>query len=302
MARNILFLCLPLLFSIYTQAKECINLVISGPPERPFWSELIRGSAAAAQELDIDLHLRGVNKESKEKSQILTIQYLTDTFNCKGVLLAPAGESLKTTVKQLTTDGIIFTFIDRDIGGDRKSVVKSDNYTAGVMAAQKMALALHEGRKNIALFRLEKGIASTEQRELGFIDEAKKLGLNIVMDEYVGSQNAKIKLIAPKLMADCSNIDGIFTSNGIITEAILNTLNVNKLAHHPIHIGFDESEYIIKSVKENRLYGYLKQDPFHIGYYGVNSLYKVIHGEEFTPEIDIPVTFVTQQNFSSEGE
>lgn len=160
MARNILLLCFSLLFSIHIQAKECINLVISGPPERPFWSELIRGSAAAAQELDIDLHLRGVNKESKEKSQILTIQYLTDTFNCKGILLA----------------------------------------------------------------------------------------------------------------------------------------------HQPIHIGFDESELIIKSVKENRLYGYLKQDSFHMGYYGVNSLYKILHGEEFTPEIDIPVTFITQQNFSTERE
>ncbi len=296
MLRNTLVSFLALFFSIQLQAKECISLVISGEPHRLFWSELIRGSAAAAQELDIDLHLRGVNKESKERSQILTIKYLMDKYGCKGILLAPAGESLKTTVQQFTADGISFTFIDRDIGGERKSVVKSDNYAAGVMAAQKMALALHDRRKNIALFRLEQGIASTHQRELGFIQEAKKLGLNIIFDEYVGVQNARIKLIGPKFLDNLSNIDGIFTCTGMITEAILKLEEANNLSHQPIHIGFDESEYIIRSVKENRLYGYLKQDSFHIGYYGVDSLYKILHGEEYKSEVEIPVTFITEKD------
>ena len=294
MLRNIVVLFL-LLLPINLQAKECVGLVTAGDVNRPFWAEIVKGAIAAADELNIDLHFRGVSRESKENSQKLIIDHILKTHQCAGFILAPAGKSLNETVEELVKKGVTVTYIDRDMGGDRSSVVKSDNYNAGVLAARKMAQVLN-GKKNIALLRLKKGLSSTDDRELGFIQEAHKLGLKVVIDEYLGVTIGEARSRALTIFASQPSIDGIFTPNGMTTEGVMKALEHINLVPSPLHIGFDETEYIVEKVKTNHLHGYIKQAPFKIGYYGVHSLYKALRGDKYAPYIGVPVIFVSKKD------
>ena len=288
-----------LFVSLHLQAKECIGFITAGSAQRVFWSEMIKGGLTAANELNLDLYFRGPSRDTEENSQKLIIDYLIKTYHCPGIVLAPAGKSLKKTVQELARNGITVTYIDRDVGGNRASIVKSNNYSAGVLAAQKMAQALGN-KKNIALVRIKQGIQSTDDRERGFVEEAQKLGLKIVWDNYAGVTVGETRSRTMGILTSVSDVDGIFTPTGISTEGFLKALEGKHITSLPVHIGFDGSEYIDQKIRERKLYGYIKQDPFRIGYLGVHSLYKIMNGDKNQTQVDVPVIFISEKTLDQE--
>ncbi|PJC86711.1 hypothetical protein CSW98_06880 [Vibrio sp. HA2012] len=289
MLRPIIALFL-LLVSVTIPAKECISLVTAGDDPNPFWGEVIKGAMSASNELNIDLYFRGSSDAERQK---LIIDYMVKAYPCTGMVIAPATSDLKITIDSLIHGGLDVTYIDRDIGGDRGAVVKSDNFYAGVLAAQLMKQQL-SGRKNIALLRVKKGVASTEAREAGFIQEAQRLGMNIVIDKYLGLTMAESRKCATDIFAANPDIDGIFTPTGTTTEVVLRILEGRVLPTKPVHIGFDGSDYLDKKIRREQLFGYIKQDPFNIGYYGIYSMYNQLHNKHYEKELGISVIFVSR--------
>jgi ribose transport system substrate-binding protein len=279
-----------LLVSVSIHAKECISLVTAGDDRHPFWTELIRGAISASDELHIDLYYRGVADEERQK---LIIDYMLKTYHCPGIVLAPAGGSLRQTVEELNQTGITVTYIDRDVGGNRAAVIKSDNFYAGTLAAQLMKQQL-QGRKHIALLRVKKGVASTDAREAGFIQEAQRLGMNIVINQYLGLSMSEGRSQALEIFSTNPDIDGIFTPTATTTEVVQRVLENRTLPTKPVHIGFDGSDYLDKKVRQKQLFGYIKQDPFNIGYYGVYSTYNQLHNKPYEKNMGISVFFVSE--------
>lgn len=279
-----------LVISVNLHAKQCINLVTAGDDRHPFWNELIRGAISASNELHLELYYRGVADEERQK---LIIDYMVKTHQCPGMVLAPAGGSLRQIVKELTQAGTTVTYIDRDVGGNRGAVVKSDNYYAGTLAAQLMKQQL-QGRQHIALLRVKKGVASTDAREAGFIHEAQRLGMSIVIDKYLGLSMGEGRSRAVEIFSTNPDIDGIFTPTATTTEVVLRILENRTLPTKPVHIGFDGSDYLDNKVRHNQLFGYIKQDPFNIGYYGVYSAYNQVNDKSYEKTMSVPVFFVSK--------
>lgn len=286
-AITLLFL---VLIPLSIQAKECIGLVAAGDVQSPFWSNVVKGAMSASNELHVNLHFRGVSDASRQK---LVLDYIVKTHQCPAIVIAPAKDSLKETVSELIQSGIGVTYIDRDIGGDRTAIIKSDNFYAGKLAAQLLKQQL-SGRKNIALLRTQKGIASTDAREAGFKQEAQRLGMTIVLDRYLGLSISEGRTQAIDIFSTNPDIDGIFTPTGTTTEVVLRVLENRTLPTTPVHIGFDGSDYLDKKIRQNQLYGYIKQDPFNIGYYGVYSAYNQLHGKPYEKTMSVPVFFISK--------
>ncbi len=273
-------------------AKECYGLVVARDSSHPFWNEVIKGAKAASNELNIDLRFRGSVDEERQK---LIIEHMVNISRCSGLIIAPAGDSINESVKELNAEGMAVTYIDRDTGGERDAIVKSDNYYGGVLAAQVMAKRLKE-RKNVVLLRMKKGISSTDDREAGFLAEAKKLGFNIILDTYLGVTKGDGRNPAKTVFSNVKDIDGIFTPTGSTTEIVIRTLEQLNYPGRPIHIGFDGSDYLDQKIRDGNLYGYVKQDPFNIGYYGVYTEFKIINKQEYMKDLKIPIIFVSNGN------
>ena len=284
-----------LLFSIEVQATGCISLAVAGNDHWGFWVDLIKGAKKATTELKMELHYRGINRDTDENSQKLAINYLSQTYNCSGMIIAPTGKSINKIVEVFHNEGIPVVYIDRDTGGKRMSVVKSNNYNAGVIAAKKLANALIGKGNDVALLRLKKGVSSTDEREKGFEKEARRLGLNIVIDEYIGVTTGEARTRALTVLSS-PDIDGIFTSNGTTTTAVIQALERVGSTIHPVHIGFDGSEYLDQKVKLGQLYGYIKQDPYNMGYISVYSIYNAIKEGIYESIVDIPVVFIIKKD------
>ena len=284
---------LTVLFTSFTvQAEPCLTLVVSGSELRPFWTEVIQGAKQASDELGYQLYIRGTINDKDSEGQKTILHRFVNEHSCIGVVIAPSDSSRNQDVALLKAKGIPTVYIDRDTGGERVASVTTDNYAAGQFAAKKMSEALG-GSGKVILFRLDKDVASTNQRELGFEDEAKKRGLDIVASPYLGSRVGDARSLARKTLRRIDKIDGIFTPNDTTTIGTIIAREVLRKHKKVIHIGFDETPFIKDSLEKGKLMGYITQSPYEIGYDGVYSVSQALNGLE-VHDIKTPVVFIDE--------
>ena len=206
--------------SVSAKTTECIALILSGNEHRHFWSQVVAGAEKAADELEVILYSRGIINDNDIWAQKIIFHHYVDDYGCKGIVIAPADAGLNEDVADSKRKGIYTVYIDRDTGGERIASIATDNQAAGVFAAKKMAEEIGENGK-VVLFRLKKGVASTDAREEGFIQEAERMGLNIVSAPYIGTRTGDARGNAKRILNQINDIDGIFTPNDTTTIGTL---------------------------------------------------------------------------------
>ena len=284
-----------LLFSGTVVWAECIGVITAGGG-KGFWGDVRKGALQAGKELGIAVYVKGAVDESNVKAQRLIIDYMIEK-GCRGIVIAPNSVERSKDVAQLKARGITTLYVDRDIGGERISVIKTDNTSAGELAGREMVKAL-KGKGRVAVLRFSKDVATTTSRANGFIKEAVKGGLEIVVDEYLGTMVGDARRKALKILKRAGNVDGIFTPNESTTMGTIDSLRSLNMAGKVIHIGFDSNEFMIKALKSNDIYGFVVQRPFEMGYQGVNTVYQALQGKNVKNKIDTGVIFVNRKNLT----
>ena len=203
----------------------------------------------------------------------------------------------KKDVAKLKAQGIPTVFIDRDIGGDRISIIKTENFSAGEKAGIEMAKALG-GKGKIAILRFNKDVASTTARENGFIKGATSGGLEIVVDQYIGTMVGEARSEAYRILSIFKEIDGIFTPNESTSLGVIKALERLGKAGKVVHIGFDAHEVMIEALKSQHIYGFIVQHPFQMGYQGVHTVYRAMHGKDIKQKVNTDVVFISRENIN----
>lgn len=275
---------------------ECIGVVTAGGGQG-FWGDVIKGANQAGKELGIEIHARGAVDEANVEGQRYIIES-TMKFGCKGLVLAPNSKDRKKDVAKLKAQGIPTVFIDRDIGGDRISIIKTENFSAGEKAGIEMAKALG-GKGKIALLRFNEDVVSTTAREKGFIKGATGGGLEIVVDQYIGTMVGEARSEAYRILKGSKKIDGIFTPNESTSLGVIKALERLNKAGKVVHIGFDAHKIMIESLKSKHIYGFIVQRPFQMGYQGVHTVYRAIRGKDIKQKVNTDVVFISRENINN---
>jgi len=277
------------------RGETCAGMVPAGA-DHFFWRELMRGAQAAADERQVSLYVRPPNTEQNAKGQLLIIESIMRE-PCKGLLLAPSSKAVVDTVNSLAARNVPVVYADRDMGGDRISVVATDNYAAGYLAGQEMIELLgNDGR--VALLRMEKGVVSTDARENGFQDAISASAVELAIDESIGSTVASARENTFRLFEDGAAVDGVFTPNESTTLGAMITLRRLGLSDGVRHIGFDATALLRDALVAGDLAGLVVQQPYRMGYIGMMTLIAAMDGEEVEPSVKIPVFYVDHGNIS----
>lgn len=277
----------------YVHSSECIGVVTAGGGQ-DFWGEVQTGAHKAAEELGIKAYVRGPADEintSGQRSMIRSMQ----NHGCKVMVMAPNSQERLQDVEQLLSQGIPTVYVDRDIGGKRVSVIKTDNFTAGRTAGVELANALG-GQGEILLYRMDPNVLSTTQREEGFIEGAKSNGLDIVTEVYLGTTIEEARSNAYQTLAKLKGIDGIFTPNESTTLALLATLQRHSNNPDLVHIGFDTHPMMLDATRSGKMLGAIAQDPRRMGYLGVIQAHRVMQGKPFNETVDVQVSIINRDN------
>jgi ribose transport system substrate-binding protein len=269
-----------------------------------FWKSIHAGAVKAARELDVEIIWKGPLKEDDREAQISVMENFV-TRNVSGIVLAPLDEkALVVPVRNSSRAGIPVVIIDSGLSGeDWISFVATDNKLGGRLAGERMAELLN-GTGKVVLLRYQEGSASTTLRESGFLEVmAENPGIEVVSsNQYAGATTETAyqtseNLIAPYRTSDTKlDIDGIFCVNESSTFGMLRALQDANLAGKVHFIGFDSSPKLVEALETGEIDALILQNPFKMGYLGVQTIVAYLNKQPYKSFIDTGVTLVTRDN------
>src|SRR5262249_25166971 len=152
---------------------------------------------------------------------------------------------------------------------------------------------LLQGKGKVLLLRYQEGSASTQDREKGFLQEIKTAypGIEVISsDQYAGPTRETAFAASQNLLNRYGNeIQGVFTPNEASTAGMLLALQDINKAGKIKHVGFDASTALVDAMRNKQLDGVVVQDPFKMGYLGVQTMINYLQGKSVEIRVDTGV-------------
>ena len=288
--------------------KSFTLAVIPQGSTHEFWKSIHAGAMKAAQDeakagVNVNIIWKGPMREDDREQQVQVVEGFV-TQHVDGIVLAPFDKNaLVRPVEEAKRAGIPTVVIDSALEShDPISLVASNNYHGGELAADEMGRLLN-GKGKVLALRYQEGVFSTEQREKGFIDRMKSAYPGIVLvssNQFAGATRDTAKTAAENLLNRFGNdIDGMFTPNESSTAGALLALEDAGKAGKIRFIGFDSSDVFVKAMRDGKLHGIVVQNPFRMGELGVKTLVDHLLGKKIEPRVDTGVTLITPANIDT---
>lgn len=280
-------------------ARECVAVITAGTGHH-FWRALEAGALQAGSELGVDIFFRVLYDETSVDAQEQILREALEK-QCIGVVLASNSPEHRKTLDLFRQKNLPIVLIDRSMAlGTVYAQVMTNNYRAGQQAAREMIARLR-GEGAVTVLRLKPGVASTDAREQGFLDEINKSSLKLLPPAYLGSGIVEIRHNADLyLQQHIAELDGLFTPNESTTLGVMAEIKRKGQKKRLIHIGFDYNRYLIQGLESGDIDGLLLQQPHAIGFQGVKLVMEA-HEGKLAPHdaIYTPVFYLTVENMHS---
>jgi ribose transport system substrate-binding protein len=300
MKRNLLLALLPALLltlSCNRSNKKRIG-VVPKAVAHVFWQSVHAGAVAAGQEADVEIEWKGPPTETEFARQIEIVDSMINA-RVDGIVLAPTeATSLVSVVERAAKEGIPLAIFDSGINTEEYvSFVATNNYNAGVLAAEQMGEIL-SGNGKIIIVKMVPGSSSTMEREKGFEDTlaARFPGIEIVDWKYCMSDRAKALAVTENMLTAHPEAQALFASAEPATVGAAQALKSRALTGKVKMVGFDSSDTIEKDLRDGVINSLVVQDPFNIGYTAVKAVLAKLNGETPQKRIDSPAAVVTAAN------
>jgi ribose transport system substrate-binding protein len=273
-----------------------------------YWKLMEAGATKAARDLKaggtpIDLIWKGPIREGDHEEH----KQIVENFVRKGVhgiVLSPFdSQFLIRTVEEAARKNVPTVIIDSELDTPRiVSFVGTDNKKAGALAADRMAALLH-GHGKVYVQRYQKGSASTDARENGFIDRIKSAHPHIDIErsaEYAGGTRDSAKRAAEASLGKrIEGFQGVFTPNESSTTGMLMALQGMPRNNKVLFVGFDHSDTLTTAVQCGQIQGLVIQNAFRMGELGVKAIVDHLQGHPVSKRVDTGAILVTSDNLRS---
>lgn len=268
-----------------------------------FW-QVIQAGAEAYQEEHPDLvslDIKGPPGETFYEEQLNMIQTDLALESYDGYLIAPLqSDAVATAIA--STDKPVVAF-DTDIDSDKcLSFVGTGNKEAAKQGAKAaVAAAQAAGWEEIQCIEIAgvQGDATNEARMEGFREGINEAGgefldneiqyANAVADQAVTCMEAIMNKFPDGVAIICANNDDM-------AMAAARTAADNPAYANTIFLGFDGQQSACQAVLDGELTMTAAQNNFDIGYQAVETIVKILQGEDYDEVVDTGTEIITQDN------
>ena len=324
---------------------EIYIAIVSKGFQHQFWQTVYSGSKAAAEDLGVKITFEGPPSETNIDTQIeMVTAALNKKPNalCLAIIDVSRLNDKLLAAKAAKIPVIGFdSGIPNAPAGVVASTACTDNYAAGELAAIKMfeeatikeRLASATADSPIIIGVLSQDVISVSivERTRGFIDKFRELANEVHQNAVAISGHATFaqpatgetivdlliaiptsteysdtQIAAQKLLAEDTNLIGIFCSNEGTVTGLLSATNegkdldrTNGIYKDITVIGFDAGISQKQAVRKQYFYGSITQDPYRIGYLAVELAYKAIKGESIESVVDTGCKFYSHENIDN---
>jgi ribose transport system substrate-binding protein len=268
-----------------------------------FWAQVRLGAeCAASKQKDVTTEWDGVTAETDVVGQVSLLQRFLGQ-NVDGIVYAATDASaLAPITDQAVAKHTAVVNIDSGTYPQPTAVplFATNNVAASTMAADLLAESLGPGDKKIAFLPFMPGSATNDQRAQGFkAGLANHPNLTIVAEQSTQSDFTTAVSITERILAANPDLDGIFAPNepGVLGAA--ETVQKTGKAGKVTIIGWDAAPEELALLQDGVISALVVQNPFRMGYDGVNAAVKTIREGVTVPSSDTGVSFLTAANLSS---
>src|SRR3954467_1779966 len=187
--------------------------LIAGVKGDQFYITMNCGAQAKAKQLGVNLNFQG--PDQFDPSLQTPIVNAVAAKKPDAVLIAPTDtKAMFAPINQLAQNGSKVVLVDTtlDQADVAQSQIASDNLGGGKAAADTLA-KLIGGKGKVFVNNVNPGISTTDLRAKGFQEEAKKLGLTYIGQQFNGDDPAKAASIVNAILAKNPDLKGIFATN-----------------------------------------------------------------------------------------
>lgn len=289
------------------EGKHYTLAVIPMGSTHEYWKSFHAGAVKAVRDLagqgmKVDIIWKAPLREQDREEQTQVVEgFISQRVD--GIVLAPTdSRALVRPVEEAGSAGIPTVVVDSALDSQKiVSFVASDNFQGGVLAADEIGRLLN-GKGKVALLRYVEGVASTHDREEGFLQKIKSYpGVDVVSsNQYSGPTRETSRQASENLLTRyAGQIQAIFTPNEVSTAGMLLALQDIKRPDNFVLIGFDMSETFVTAMRNNQLQGIVVQNPFRMGDLGVKTMVDHLQGKNVAAKVDTGVMMVTPVNMGT---
>jgi ribose transport system substrate-binding protein len=221
------------------------------------------------------------------------------TQQVDAILLAPLNrDALVPGVEKAKAAGIKVIIIDSAIGTpDYDAFFSTDNGAAARLAADELAKLINSQGK-VAIVNAQAGSATTMIRENDFKDQIAKNypNITIVGTQYSDGDKTRALNIATDFMTANPDLAGFYAANEGSTVGTGNAIAQAGKTGAIKFVGFDWSADTKALVDSDVLQATMVQNPYQMGYLGVQAAVDLVSGKTVNKDIDTGVTVATKAN------
>lgn len=271
--------------------------LIAKSSESNFWKACFAGAQAAANEYNAELTIASPESEEDFETQNDMI-YAAVKSGAEAIVFSACDYNGSTkAVEYAIAVGVPVISIDSEVNTSKILIkISTDNKQAGRMAAEAM-IAATGGQAKIGIVNFAEGSANGQQRQQGFLERIRKEPGMIVLEV----RNAISNIDSPKqateeLVKAFPEMNAIATFNEWTTLGVGQAIGNMKQGGKVKIIGFDNNISSIKQMEEGVMSALIVQNPFAMGYLGVENALQARKGNMAAKTIDTGTVAITKEN------
>lgn len=288
-----------------TSTQHSVALVAKST-QTEFWLSVFAGAEAAATEYNVKLTIVGPETEEDYETQNrMVAQAVADGAEAL-VFSAIDYENNAVAIDDAAGQGVRIVAIDSNVDSSAVSTyIGTDNYAAGQMAA-RAALERVEGELKVGIVNYDISSANGQERQRGAADifqESGRAELVAVINTLAEAGQAQEDTAA--LLKKHPEINVLLAFNEPTSVGAAEAVENLGLSEQVFLVGFDSNVITIDGLQEGSVDALVVQNPYAMGYLGVESAYKLLSGQsgELEQTVDTSTQIVDRENlFSSDSQ
>ncbi len=274
--------------------------------ESDFWQIVIDGGRTAGEEFKVEFIAEAAPTEADVAKQVAILETaIGDKPN--GIVLAPTVEdALVPGIEQAAAQGIPVIVIDSEARTDKHvAFLASDNVTIGRIAADKLAEAMiadfGEAKGQVAGITFMSGVGSLERRKQGFMEQIKNYpDIEVVDFQDAQGKQGQTLAIVQNYLTTYPDLKGIYANNQYTGDETIRALDMaGKKDEEIATVVVDAGPLEVDGLKTGLTDFMIVQQPWKMGYMGVEYALKAIKGEQLEKFIDTGVVAITPEMMAS---
>ena len=277
-------------------------VLVAKSTQTEFWLSVFAGAQAAAAEYNVELTTMGPETEEDYETQNRMVAEAVADGAEALVFSAIDYENNAAAVDAAGQAGVKIVSIDSGVDSDQVGTyIGTDNYAAGRMAAQA-ALEGVEGELVVGLVNYDESTANGQERERGVRDALTESGRARVAASVTTLVEAgRAQTDTADLLRNNPEINAVFAFNEPTSVGAARAVAELGLSDEVFLVGFDSNVATIDGLQEGSVDALIVQNPYAMGYLGVESAYQLLSGQgaSLEPTVDTATQIVNRGNLFS---